>query len=359
MVAKLKIAEIASKTGLSISTVSRVLAGKANTSAHTKQIVLDCARAEGVLEKIPASRVLFNQLLVFAPARAFDARTDLFYYNMIQGIRAAIEPHDTHVSYCPLEEENSDTQLFIKRMADPAIEGAIIIGVDDPKVHDLADEIGKPCVLLNCCDSETRLDTVLPDHLQIGQSAANHLLALGHREIATMICLRRFTLERRLDGVRNAFAMHNRVFDESRYLITTSGFSAEESEQALDAYLELKPRAEYPTAILVIGHLMAAGAARALKRRGLRVPDDVSLMGIDGYRLAPIEECTLSTCHVPCEELGQEAITLLQRRVTHPHAPICNLFLCGGLSLGSSVKRAANRRLTPAVSTHDHGLYGA
>lgn len=359
MVARLKIAEIARHTGLSISTVSRVLAGKANTSARAKQLVLDCARAEGVLDQISPRRVLFGQIMVFAPARAFDIREDVFYYRMLQGIRAAVEPHETHLGYCSLEEESADTPLFLKRMSDPAVDAALIIGVDDPKVYELAADIGKPCVLINCRDAEMRLDAVLPDHQQIAAYAASHLISQGHRHIVTMICLRRFTLERRLTGIREAYATHNMVFDEGRHLITTSGFSSQEAAQALDAYLAPLAQSEYPTAILCVGDFMAAGAMNTLKKRQISVPDDMSLMSIDGFNLGTIGDIKLSSGIVPREELGDEAIALLQRRVTHPEAPVCNMLVCGKLAPGESVRRAGGRHLRPAAGSSKHGLYGA
>jgi DNA-binding LacI/PurR family transcriptional regulator len=92
MSGKLKIKEVAAQTGVSISTVSRVLAGKANTSAEVKQKVLDCAKSHGVLSAMSAGRLLFNNVTVFAPPRAFDVRTDIFYSKGVQGIRSAVEP---------------------------------------------------------------------------------------------------------------------------------------------------------------------------------------------------------------------------------------------------------------------------
>jgi len=358
MAAKLKIAEIARRTGLSISTVSRVLAGKSNTSSRAKQLVLDCARTEGVLEQISTNRVLFNHLLVFAPERAFDKRADVFYYRMIQGIRAAVEPYETHLAYCPMEEEGCDTPLFLKRLSDPAVEASIIIGVDDPKIHELAADIGKPCVLLNCRDGEMRLDAVLPDHQQIGEHTAYHLLAQGHREILTMICLRRFTLQRRLSGIRDAFAEYNTEFDESRHLIVTSGFSAQEAEYALEHCLAARSVSDHPTAIICVGDFMAAGVVTALAKRGINVPGDISLVSIDGFNLGSIGELQLTSGVVPREELGQEALALLQRRVTRPDAPVCNLLVCGRMVHGNSVRRVTARRITPVVNTGKHGLYG-
>lgn len=357
MVAKLKLAEIARRTGLSIGTVSRVLAGKANTSAHAKQLVLECARAEGVLEQISTSRVLFNQVLIFAPSRAYEVRADVFYYHVVQGLKEAFRPHDTHLSFCSLEEYDSDTQLFLKCLADPAVDAAIILGNDDPKIHELARDLGKPVVLINCQDRAGKLDSVMPDHRQIGEVTASQLLALGHRNIVTMICLRRFTMERRLGGVRDAYAAFNLHYDESRWLIATSGFSAEEAEQALDLFFQTRHPGDVPSAIIASGNLMAEGVARSLHKRNLRVTEDVSIISIDGILQSAVDGYELCHCHVPREELAHEALALLQRRVAHHDAPVCNVQVCGRLESGTSAIRFAGDKRKPAVSTHSGSLF--
>ena len=67
-----------------------------------------------------------------------------------------------------------------------------------------AADVGKPCVLVNCRDRGMRLDAVLPDHFLIGEYSANYLIEMGHRQILSLMCLRRSTMERRLDGIREA-----------------------------------------------------------------------------------------------------------------------------------------------------------
>lgn len=97
---KLKIAEIAARTGLSASTVSRVLAGKSNTSVRAREHVLACARELGVMDGMAAGRMLLNNLIIFAPPRAFDKRLDIFYYRVIQSINKALSPHEVRLRYC-------------------------------------------------------------------------------------------------------------------------------------------------------------------------------------------------------------------------------------------------------------------
>lgn len=350
MSSKLKITEIAHQTGLSASTVSRVLAGKANTSARAKRLVLECARECGVLETVGGGRLLFNRLLVFAPTRAFDRQADVFYYQMIQGLREAVAPHDIHLSYCPLEENNSDAPQFLRRLSEPATEAALVIGVDDPHIHEIAADLGKPCVLMNCRDPSMRLDTVLPDHRQLGEFSARHLLRLGHRDILTVTSLRRFTLEQRLDGIREAFRAHNLEFNEERHLLVTNGFSAAEAGEALTAWLASHP---LPAALIASGDFIAEGLIQTLQGRGLRVPRDASVLSIDAPNLASIGPLALSATRVPREQLSIEALALLQRRISRPGAPVCNLLVGGKLAAGGTVRQASRRGSQPGSAEHE------
>jgi DNA-binding LacI/PurR family transcriptional regulator len=356
---KLKIRELAAQAGVSMSTVSRVLAGKSNTSARAKQAVLECAKSQGVLGEMSAGRLLFNNVIVFAPSRAFDVRTDIFYYKVLQGIRNAVELSDVRISYCAIEENDSDVSLFLRKISDPLCETAIIVGIDDLRVHEIAADVGKPCVLVNCRDRGMRLDMVSPDHLMIGEFSARYLIEQGHREILSLMCLRRRTMENRLEGVRDAFADHNMVFDESRHLVTTSGFGAEEAREAVGAHFSARSREQYPTALLAGGDFMAVGALEALESLGLSVPNDVSIMTMDGFNLAEIHDVPLTSVHVPRDELGQEAMRLLQQRMSRPDSPSRTLLLGGRLVVRSSVKRLGSRKVKATVGARNHGLYGS
>jgi len=357
MSGKLKIREIALQSGVSISTVSRVLAGKANTSANSRQKVLECAKRNGVLAGLSTERLLFHNVTVFAPKRAFDLRADIFYYKVVQGIRDAVAHSDVHLSYCAIEENDADIPLFLSRLGNPNCDAAIIIGIDDPHVHALAADIGKPCALINCDADSMRLDAVSPDHQVIGRFSAKYLIEHGHRNILALMCLRRATMERRLNGIRDAFTAHNIAFDDDRNLLTTSGFAAEEAREAVAAHLSGLDRNQYPTAILAGGDFMASGAIAALLDMGLAIPGDISVMSMDGFNLAETHDIPLTAVHVPRDELGAEALRLLQQRVTSPEAPFCHLLLAGKLVVGNSVKRLGNRKVKTAAG-RNHGLYG-
>ena len=103
---------------------------------------------------------------------------------------------------------------------------------------------------------------------------------------------------------------------------------------------------------------MAVGALEVLDNLGLSVPNDLSILSMDGFNLAEIHDIPLSSVHVPRDGLGPGALRLLQQRLSRPDAPCANLLLGGRLVVRSSVKRIGSRQVRAAVSTRSHGLYG-
>jgi len=354
---KLKISEIARRTNLSTSTVSRVLAGKANTSEKARAAVLACARELGVMEGIAAGRLLLNNLIVFAPQRAFDERSDIFYYRVIQSINKALEPHDVRLRYCALEELDSDANEFLARMNAAETQAAILLGIDDTHIHELAADIGKPCVLINCRDGRMHLPSIAPDHRTIGEFAARYLFDMGHRDVVNVMCLRRYTMDLRLAGIKAAWQQQNLRFNSKRDLITVPSFSAKEAALRVAEWLDDPANKTPPTAFLVSGDFMAQGTVQALLQRGLRVPQDVSVMSIDAFNLAAIQDVPLTAVHVPRDELGAEAVQLLQQRLIRPQAPTGSLLLNGTLAVRESVRRIRPGQRRTAVA--GDGLYDA
>ncbi len=358
MVAKLKIAEIARQTGVSVSSVSRVLAGKSNTSAAIRKLVLECAEDKGVLANLSQGRFLFNYLTVFAPSRAFGLRSDIYYYKIAQSIREAAEPQEVYINYCAIEETASDVALFLKKINDPRCDAAILLGIDDPRVHEIAADIDKSVALINCVDKEMRLDAVLPDHRAIGQLAARYLITRGHRDILLLMCGRRNTMMQRLEGVRDVFEEFQVPFNEER-VITSAGFSAEESEELVTNYLNQGGKNNLPSAILSWGDFMASGAFVALEKAGIFVPADISIMSMDGQNLADTTNLELTAIKIPRDELGQEALQLIQRRRMRPDFPCSTLLLGGKLLERESVKKRGERKISESAKSRKYGVYGA
>ena len=256
---------------------------------------------------------------------------------------------------CRASGNQADPALFLSRMNEAETQAAILLGIDDPHIHDLAADLAKPCVLINCRDEAMRLSSIAPDHRLIGQFAAQYLFDMGHRAVLNVMCLRRYTMDLRLAGIKEAWRMRNLHFTDGRDLLTVASFSARDSEERVGEWLDARAGKSLPTAFLVGGDFMVAGTVSALQKRGLRVPQDISVMSIDGFNLAAIQDVPLTAVHVPRDELGTEAVHLLQQRLIRPDAPRGSLLLHGTLVVRDSVRRIrSGNRLTTVVQA---GLY--
>lgn len=232
----------------------------------------------------------------------------------------------------------------------------MLIGIDDPYIHSLAADLGKPCILINCRDRKMRLPGIAPDHQTIGEFSANYLFEQGHRHVLHLLCLRRYTMELRLAGIREAYQAHNLPFSSDDALLTAPSFGAADAELAVAQFLEHCPAGHRPTAILAGGDYMAVGAVNALLKAGLRVPQDISVMSMDGFNLAAIHDIPLTSVHVPRDELGEEAVRMLQRRLMQPNTPLGNLLLNGTLVARDSVRRVRTSQNQALVQKD--GVYG-
>ena len=108
--------------------------------------------------------MLLNSLVVFAPQRAFDERSDILLlpgHSKVSTMRWLLAGAPANLR---AGRDDSDANRFPARMNEPETEAAILLGIDDPHIHDLAVDLAKPCVLINCRDEAMRLSSIAPDH---------------------------------------------------------------------------------------------------------------------------------------------------------------------------------------------------
>jgi len=341
MAGRLKINQIAAETGYSISTVSRVLNGKSYTSDNAREAIVQCAREMGVLDELTSGRLYVKSIAVFAPQRTFNARGDVFYLEVTKGIAEATAAQNVYLSYYALEEQRPDLKLFLEKASNKDIDAIIIIGTDDPTIFKLTATLNKPCVLINSVDREMSLDCVSPDHQAIGFSAAHYLLERGYQHILSLTCLRRETLRRRLEGIKEAYRYFHKIFDPQRDLVITETFSPQEAAAAIAVWLDDHPKEHWPEAILCGSVEMAGGIMEILHKHNLQVPEQVSLMVTDfAWHLEKKMGRGLTGIIVPCRELGIEAVHLLQNRLNRPQAAVFNLLLQGKVAEYGTVLNA-------------------
>jgi len=156
---------------------------------------------------------------------------------------------------------------------------------------------------------QQKFPAVRVDHVAAAMQATNHLLELGHRRIAHITGNVRAPMPvKRREGFLAAMAaagIHN-----AEENCVPGEFSPEAGQAAMETLLQ---RPNLPTAVFCSSDEIAVGAIRAIKAAGLRVPQDISVIGYEDQRLSRIYDPQITTVHVPTFDLGYQAMVKLRR----------------------------------------------
>jgi LacI family transcriptional regulator len=306
--------DIAKLTGVSQSTVSLVLnnASGAKFSDTTRDKVLRAAQELGyrMTQREPVAAFESEgerNLIVYL---ADEISTSPHPVVSIDGARDAAFANGRMLAvYSTHGNAEIEARVLDATLGNPNVLGVIYATVYTRRVT-LPAALGKvPTVLLNCYTSDANVSSVVPAEVAGGHTATDHLLAAGHKRIGYINGEPWQDAARdRLKGYRTALATADLPFAPE--LVREGDWSPGTGfEETLSLMREPNP----PTAIFCANDLMALGAIEALKQLGLRVPDDVSVLGYDDQEIARHTHPPLSTVVLPNYELGRWAVeTLLQ-----------------------------------------------
>jgi len=295
---------VAARAGVSRTTVSLVLNDRGESIPDaTRQRVLDAARD---LDYHPhhSARVLAggrsHTLALVLRQTAEQVAGDALLAETLRGLAGAARSAHYRVLVEPLTPgESTYGDLVRSRRAD----GAVVSGplFDDPELSDLVDD-GFPIVIQGSLPG-TRAPSVDIDNVASARTAVEHLIGLGHRRIAciTNAPMTYTAAADRVAGYRAALAAAG--LHDDRALFEEGGYDASSGHRAMAAILARG----VPEAVFVASDVVALGAIGALREAGLRVPEDVSVVGFDDIPLAAYFDPPLTTIHLPANELGLAA----------------------------------------------------
>jgi LacI family transcriptional regulator, purine nucleotide synthesis repressor len=309
---KIGIREISEQAGVAISTVSHALNGTAPISEAVRNRVLSVARELGYLAKWQAKGAIaaLSKLMIVVPEGALpDNDVNLVSWTILSALTRDCEARGLKVVPFSLQEKQ-DVSAVVAAAKSAGADGIILLNDDRNNLLEAVCDTGIPVVLINGEDPNMHVDSVTPGNRFAAQKAANWLISLGHRRIMHLTWQGRKTVRRRLDGFMDAIAEH----DADGVVVSAGGFEPQFGESAVTGWLAENPDLAGVTAIFCAADNLAFGAIKALKAAGLRVPEDISVMGFDGVALGELHVPALTTVSIPLEQFGQEALFLLEQR---------------------------------------------
>ena len=299
------IKDIAERLGVAVSTVSKGLNSASDISDEMRQLVLDTAVEMGYTSKKMRSREQ-KKVCIFIENMDYE-NIDQFGYDIITGFKKAAARKHWDVTVVPANLTLQTEEKFDTYMLKHGFSGAFLIGF---ALHeDWLKQLNRttvPTVLLdNYISNHAYTGYVGTDSFEGIQNAVKHLVSLGHTQIAF------------LNGSKNSMVSNQRhqAFIQS---MASCGLAANEELMEYGYYVPDCAKHYVPsflehgaTAIMCASDLIATGVINELNRRGLHIPEDISVVGFDDLPIASQLNPSLSTIRQDRVDLGKSAVLLL------------------------------------------------
>jgi DNA-binding LacI/PurR family transcriptional regulator len=305
------IREIARQAGVSITTVSRVLNNLPGVGASARQAVLTAVNEAGYVPEV-GRRCTSNIALLYTDAPTLDSPFDsallVGIYEGLQSLGYDLMLLDARRSRRPKE---TFSHLFLRK----GVQGALVrtTTASQTVCLDIARE-GFPMVAVGYRFEDSKMSCIYSDSREASRKAMEHLVALGHQRIA--VCIHVVEDSDHADRVaayRQVLSSHGLPCDE-RWVIRVAA-NREGGVQVIRRITAMSPR---PTALFLSDPLISVGVLDEARRVGLRVPEDLSVVGFDD---AELRHCLVPRLSAVCQNtkaLGREAVGLLSNIIRHP-----------------------------------------
>ena len=317
------IRDIAREAGFSVSTVSRVLAGHRDVSEST------AATVQAVIDKRQFSvnrnaRNLKQSGTTPTVLAVVKGRRNMLFASMLEQVQTAVTATGLTVATQYLDEDRNevaDAERFVREIKP---RGVVFLGGNAEHLASHARLIGEECPAVVLTNSVAGLglsaiSSVTTDDQAAGRAAVEHLLGYGHRRIGVIGGSPELSSmpRNRREGVLQAMSDHGLDFDPAQYVDTR--FSLSSGFRAAQRLIDQVPGI---TAIYAMSDIMALGALRGLYERGMRVPDDISLIGHDGIEMSSYVVPKLVTIRQPEDVMATRGVEILMRHIDGDPTPV-------------------------------------
>lgn len=305
----IKMSDVAERANVSTATVSRVLRNPSTVKEETRRKVLKVIEELNYQPNVLARQLRTNRsntVLVVIPSL-----TNTVFSQILGGIEKVASRYDYRVLLGHSNYQAAENIGFLDHLKQKQVDGMILL--TSQLGEELLTEIAKeyPIVLTSEFIEGSLIPTVSIDNVESGKNATEHLIHLGHRRIGHLSGpLNGLISQGRLKGYKEALAEHGIDCDDA--LVQEGDFTFESGELLMGKWLNTP---HPPTALFAANDEMAIGAMKATLQRGLRVPEDLAVVGFDNIKFSSVFQPSLSTIGQPLLEMGAKSMRLLIQQI--------------------------------------------
>ncbi|MCF6334223.1 MAG: substrate-binding domain-containing protein [Spirochaetales bacterium] len=299
--------DVAKKAGVSIATVSRIINKQSGYTAETRQKVVNIIQEMGYKPNAIARGLVkkrTNTIGVLLPSLSSRLASAL-----LRGIENSAHQSGYSVIICDTESDGKRTIEYLDVLSEKQIDGIIITSEWLKDVYEeTIIEMKIPVVLVLTAPSHLQIPYIKVDDYQASYEATKYLIGRGHREIGMISGSRNDKLAGipRIEGYKQALADNGLTISEDR--ITYGDFAYKSGIKCME---ELFQRSLDISAVFAASDEMAIGALSWAYKKGIKVPDELSVIGYDDTQDAEMAIPPLTTVHQPIYEMGQRAVEML------------------------------------------------
>lgn len=325
------IRDVAREAGVSVATVSRVLNEEHVVSPKTVSRVREAMHRLHYTPNMLGThlrRKSTNDILVLIPNTS-----NQIYNRILRGIQTEAQQRGYNVMVCPTGADRAMEERYLTLLKTKLADGAIFLSstLSAQEMNRLA----RSFPVVQCCEripgSATSFVSVRNE--EAGYDAVSALIAKGHRKIAFLGSSQGvLSSEEREQGYRRALSGHGIPLCEA-YLVRDT-YSYNSGMRSAEKLLALPDR---PTAIFAVADTVALGALRFLLSHGVRIPEDIAVIGFDDISFSAVYTPSLSTVSQPQLALGEHAMQLLAEKLQNPQVPDRTVLLPHRLLLRETV----------------------
>ncbi|PLW76079.1 LacI family DNA-binding transcriptional regulator [Cohaesibacter celericrescens] len=300
------LAEVAKVAGVSRMTASRAMNNQPGVSVHTREAILRIADEMGYVANPLAQKLSAGQTRLLGVVVQLHTP---FAADLVLGIGSAARGAGYEMLAYSLPSDNTEKANIgnVVSLLQQITDGVIAILPSEGEYLDKLMQSSVPVVTVDTITDEGMFPSVAADSYQGGRLAVSHLAELGHKRIGFISGNQRLTSARaRKQAYCDLIAQLN--LDQDPDLLIEGDYSQKSGFEAAKKLLALPER---PTAIFASNDMGAFGAMTAIRENGLRIPQDISIVGFDDVPLAHQTHPPLTTVHQPLQEMGRAAVNML------------------------------------------------
>ncbi|WP_227765482.1 LacI family DNA-binding transcriptional regulator [Zhaonella formicivorans] len=318
------IKQIAEKAGVSIATVSRAINQPHLVRPSTREKVLKIVREMNYAPNPIAQGLLTGRTNTIA--LVVPTLRNPYFGQLAEGAESVLAGNGYNLTISSSYESISRQESIIENILKRRVDGLILAGSGafQEGYEKALNKIKIPIAAIEYIPGQDTFNCIYVDDITGVRMAIEHLIHQGHKRIGVIPGNPKMLVTiRRLKAIKNILAEYDLELDKK--LICHGSYDSLESGRL--AMTEILAAEKVPTAVFAFNDIMAIGAMKCAQDRGLKIPEDVAIVGFDDIPMSEYTTPGLTTLRAPNFQIGKTAATILLEQINNPTAPIRKVLL--------------------------------